>query len=291
LTNDKRETIEQILDATVKHLGALDTPTRASAREQFLQTVKSRSPEVLASLAKDVLPLYSALCPPNPSLRGAEPENTDPSLGIVDPEKTDPSSIDFLLDLRCSLVFELRPQMLDVERVEELQNRLDTWIAGNWLTGIWCREYAVDTLTHWTYNRLAREPDWCFDSVSHAVILRKSEPLTLSIRRWDAKGEPWAAYKRRVDERFLAIMHQHRAQEKKAAKDAKKQTATESRTQHHFGWLVDFQVNRRTMLSIAESSGGRNSTDHSTVREAIKSLASFLDLPLRPTKPGRPTKP
>jgi hypothetical protein len=257
-----------------------EPPTKVAARERFLSTMlklprmtrprrkrpatERKSLEVLNSLEKDVLPLYKGLCPPASNL------------SIVCLEGGSPLFDETLFLLRIGLVRQPFPGSLDPNRFGDLRRRFDNWVIEYKVACEWVREYAVDTLEKWTYAGTPEKLEWVFDSPSHGVG-STNEPI-LIFAPWSYKGESAKEHRARIE----AKLKKHYEDATEKAKAKAEPIGHEHPQKAHYEWLVDIQVNDRKVLHVAEE----NITDHRGVSRAIKSLAKYIDLPLRPLQRG-----
>ena len=111
--------------------------------------------------------------------------------------------------------------------------------------------------------------------------------------QWHPEADSWLFYKKRARKRLLAefekVSDTYRKQREQAI--GKQQRARDKRSEEHFLWLIDFQINGLEISEIVDKYfnhrldlGHSMGLDYSTFREALQSLAIVLPLTLRSKK-------
>ena len=229
--------------------------TRDNARDSFFRAIRDEAPEVLAALARDVLPLF------RPQWEARQPAG--------------PYTVNFV-------------RLSQPHRYKGSYSPLD-WAIVRWakrwrLNHRWCYERVLWTLHFWCEQGTTEPPDWAYGSFSDTVIGR----LEFTADPWQPNKDTWHAYKARTMKAFARHLTGHRtrllADREKVGAYAIKEVPI-----YHYAWLVRFHVLGERYAQIAKGHG-RTGVHEKTVREAVTRLARFLELPLRPAKQGRPKK-
>lgn len=162
---------------------------------------------------------------------------------------------------------------------DALRSELRAW-ATRWnLCRPWAREYALLRL-----DLLASGFDdgWLPPNMQGRTLGRGE----LKFEGWDPGYERWSEWERRFRRDLRASLKAHRIDQEKRARDAGMEPNTESKLAIHFAWLAAFQVGREPLSRIAAEVG----QERSTIRDGVRSVARLIDLDLRESRRGRPTK-
>jgi hypothetical protein len=107
---------------------------------------------------------------------------------------------------------------------------------------------------------------------------------------WDPEAEDWRSYQKRQEANFKKHLLEYRKRTLKSLGKSKPYVARKKYANYHYEWLVDFQVNRLRISQIIRKHNqkGIRGLSHSTISEAIHSLARLIVLRLR-TEPKQET--
>ncbi len=181
-------------------------------------------------------------------------------------------------------------------RKEAFRRGLFEWSRRNKLDAAWCREYAFETLDHWSYSQPDREQLRFHPHVKmvtffpmgggakglrrkftfeHVVIHPQIKPLE------ETEAEMREAFDRQV----IALI-QDLKRRAKASNYAETPKIYKSKyRKDYYRWLVEWAINDKPIKTIAEETKDRNGgggPDNKTVRDAVNSLAKDLELPIAP---------
>ena len=255
------------------------------ARQQFLKAIREKAPGVLRSLADDVLPAYKAVYAPNRK----SGEAPDPSLFLLAGFAIkDIASAYNRVSLASEDFYGKREK-----EVRQFQQALRRWAERWHLIDYWLLDAVQRTLQEWSQRKILGELDWNYEG-DFADGYPIDRVVSFKFMTWDAKTEPWKEYEKRFLQAAKAWIREYRDETRPQGR-GRKRLARNKREQMHFAWLVENQVNELPITSkrgrsIVSEYSGRNLLDHTTVSEAIDSLASFIGLTKRPLKPGRPPR-
>lgn len=248
--------------------------SRDSARIEFFRAIKRRAPAVLLSLKSDVLPLYIATVPPEPTSEyvivfdlDMLPEN------LAEMASRDMVGNDELEKEHLGLF----PPLYQPHARFELA--LCKWGKGYHLTDEWIFSEALKTLNLWYHSRNA--DNWACESEVYAPDVEMydhEQAFKFTFDPWDAAIDTQAVYKKKIGEVFKARLKDYCERMKESHGKGK---AYDSRTSKHFRWLVDHQINGRRYEEIAQSEQDENGMDFRLISEAINPLAKMLGLTLR----------
>lgn len=264
-----------------------ESNAQRAAREQFLQTIKDKAPNVLRSLADDVLPLYKAVYDWE---RESGKKSFDHSLSLLS---------GFAIKDLASPFTIIHPESPNFygkreKEVKQFQHALRQWAERWHLIDYWFLDVVERTLKRWSQLKALRQLDWSHEGEYTGGFLI-DKVISFEFMTWDVETEPWKEYEKRFLEAVKDWLRKYHDEKLRMGLRNKKRIARDKRERSHFVWLVEYQVNElpitsRRGNSIVSGYSGANSLDHTTVSEAINSLASLIGLTLRPLKRGRPRR-
>lgn len=174
-------------------------------------------------------------------------------------------------------------------RAAALRDALSTWQQRWKLTPRWCRERVVQAMAFWSRHptrprRLARVAGsfWWRPAVDS---VRREFVFEVSDRGWEPTVERRAAAEKRIRRGFERHLRAYLDELEAFVRSRGLLEAPRKQEPHHFTWLARHVVLGETYAAIAATAGAR--TTVAAVKQAIGSLARFIDLPLR-GKAGRP---
>lgn len=260
-------------------LALLDVPTtRENTRKQLLHAIKRLRPDVLSSLAADVLPLYRKFYRPDVrqyhlmhwwQLRDANDQKWN--------------------RLRAASGGEVFPLF-------HLERALWRWADTYNLKEDWFLDYALQTLRLWCQQGTHEERDWAYslEGPRYTVVDVPSK-FHFEYDPWDPKVDTWKSYKRRLNDSFVSAVDAYSEAITAALLAEKKKIARQTYEEAHYKWIIDCQIplNKKTKSKseIAHHASTSGGVDLKTVDEAIKTIAHVVGWTLRPPKRGRPRKP
>jgi len=203
---------------------------------------------------------------------------------------SDAASVDDARERFFSAVVKLEPAVLaDLKaeaasitevKFDESDRFVSRWAQRYYLNESWCRDWAI------TQIRLCHA--WAHGQrlVITSVALMSEPFVPQPLTGWDITSETQAEFRNRVQE------YMHDTLER-ASKLGYKQVP-DRRSLHHYVWLAGFQVCRWSRNAIAKANDQPNvpnvkGANHAAVSRAIKGLADFIGLKLRPDR-GTDTK-
>jgi hypothetical protein len=258
LSSSKKKQIKSKLDT-------LNDDTLNYAHKEFLRAIKAYAPDVLSSLAKKIMPLYSAL------------------------SHSDLESIHY--PPLCS-ENPLSGAALQFKLV------LGEWAKGYHLTDDWLIREALHTLEKWRLSDVA--DDWAYAQMPKRGY-KAGHGFNFTFEPWNGRVETKRSYKARAKAAFDLLLNDHLQRPvERNTKTVK--NAFDNRELSHFNWLVQFQVKSMSYEEIFEHHfpkehenaklRGDMSERTKRIRKAINQLAQLIQLSLRKdgTAPGRPAK-
>jgi hypothetical protein len=258
---------------------------RDEARAEFFHTIKRIKPDVLASLANDVLPSHKAFC---------DAANFYPICGfqtyVNDGNKPESVRLNMALHSWAS-------------RWHLVWWRQSTRSEG--FVNEWCLDYAVETLSEWAEKGLPDELDWAFSLDNQKryrayradYVFEKIE-FHFDFHAWALEAEPWRLYEKKLDEAYKRAKETYRELQLFPAEmgDFTIQPAIIKRNPAHFDWLVSYQIIDSffaaawypTLRDIAQEYGGSQGISPDSISDAVHGLAHLLGFTLRPSRIGKP---
>lgn len=181
-------------------------------------------------------------------------------------------------------------------RKEAFRRGLFEWSRRNKLDAAWCREYAFETLDHWSYSQpepkqLRFRPQLkmvtFFPMGGGAKGLRRKFTFEHLVIHPQIKPleETEAEMREAFDLQVTALIRdlKRRAKARNYAETPK--TYKSKYREDYYRWLVEWAINDKPIKTIAEETKDRNGDggpDNKTVRDAVNSLAKDLELPISP---------
>jgi hypothetical protein len=229
----------------------------------FFHAIKKIAPEVLSSLAQDVLPVYLKLYRHNEKRKQhylMEWKYLDIS------QLDDRSKAGALLDLRRALY---------------------QWSNKFLLKDEWCRDAALQTLNVWACSakRSNTGLDWAYKPEG-AKVIADELPFTFEYPEWDFNTDSWDSYKKRAMEAIKSDLMRYRDRMIRRASDSGRKPFTEKREALHFEMLAGYHIQGWTQGEIAAKYKYK---DGSSIAHIIPKLARRIGLTLRQGW-GRPSK-
>ena len=255
---------------------AYSKDSRQRAREEFLQALERRAPEVRHSLAQDVFPLYERI---GDLLARAM---------LVDLALW-PEHLSEMARLRYASEKDLEHLPVALHSRFKFELTLCAW-AQRWnLLDAWLFREALETLRDW--HRAGITGDWAY--VPYRRMANMASAFHFEYPPFDSAVDTWTSYRRRVEAAFANAFANYRERAKK--QNIAKPKAREH-SSYHFDWLIEFQVNKLGFSEIGKQYGRSlgiktRNLDAITVREAIHSVAALIGLTLRNVKRGRKAHP
>jgi len=256
-----------------------DAPTtRESARDQLLRTIKRYRPDVLVSLAANVLPLYSKFYRPD-----VQQHHLLQWWQLRDKNDKKWNRQRAASDGGIMPLFQLERALLH-------------WADSYNLKKEWFLDYALQTLSLWCRLGRSKDLDWAYSlQVPRYVAVDVPSKFRFEYDPWDPTVDTWRSHRKKVTQAFEVARDAYRDTITATLQSGKRSVAREKLEEAHFRWIIDYQIpangmtkTRREIARGATTSGG---VDLATVNEAIKTLASLVDWELPPWKRGRPRKP
>lgn len=251
--------------------------TRESAREQLLRTIKRHRPDVLVSLAANVLPLFSKFY-----RLDAEQHHLMHWWQLRD--KNDEKGN----RLRAATGGEIMPLF-------QLERELWRWAESYNLKEEWFLDYALQTLSLWCRYSQSEDFDWAYTQQEpHYSVVDVSSKFKFEYDPWDPKADTWKSFDVKITEEFVRYKHAYHSAMTVSWEPEKKNFARKKREDRHFEWTIDYQIplegKTKSKSEIARDAIRHSRLDFSTVEEALKSVASLVDWKLLPSMRGRPKK-
>ena len=252
-------------------------------RYLFKQALRKETPEVLESLAEDVLPAYRAITPEiarqsyKPAIR--------PTVHVVLPASSQP------IDGNQMPLFwwSIEAGAGESPEAAELKSKLWKWAERFHLTDEWLLDVAAQTLYSWRDpNNKTIGANWghlptqVFGSIS--VDECKFEIADIG---WDVEVEPWQTFEARITKQFQS---QLREQMLMLAEEQGYEPAPQIRNKKHFDWLAMYQVCGFSPKDVAnhfQIETRRALNVQNTVWKAIEEKAAQISLTLRKSNSPR----
>lgn len=183
---------------------------------------------------------------------------------------------------------------------KNLRNALNVWANTFNLNCEWVLEQAFSTLFLWQgcpFMLESGDLEWgIINGGTYWNVAAKHErSLVFEDPGWDPASETWSEAKKRIEKAFQLFLEGYRNYISKLAYERGYSPKREIRLRSsddpllHFKWLVHYQTQEWPYSRIAkEYLGDRDLIN--TVRDAVKQIASWIELPLRSRGPGRPRK-
>ncbi len=251
---------------------------------QFLRAIKRIAPEVLSSLASDVLPLYQSVY-----LSGAEFDRdylingftNEISNGVGSAGRIPIASMpdDLLLERSGGNgFFKLRIAVWRWAKLFHLDGRV--------------LDFAMRTLKTWNQSSAMEERDWEY-GLESPIILDPQLGFRFEYPQWQPGADTWSSYEKKFDLALSRAKDEYKQKMRLTLKGIKSGKPVGKYKSEHFEWLVYFQSKKKDYEEIYEMyKAACNVGSVKTVSKAVKESAMLIDMPLRDTgrKPGRPRK-
>lgn len=254
------------------------TTTRDNTRKRLLKAIQHHRPDVLSSLATNVLPLYSKFYRP-----GAKQHHLMHWWQLRDKNDKEGNR------RRAASGGEATPLL-------QLERTLWRWADSYNLKEEWFLDHALQTLSLWCRHSRGVHLDWAYKLQGpRYVAVDVPSKFRFECDPWNPKADTWRSYKGKLTEEFKEASKAYRKTITATFHSRKQTAAREKLEETHFQWIIDYQIpangKTKTMSEIARGATTSGGVDPATVNEAIKSLASLVDWELLPSKRGRPRKP
>jgi hypothetical protein len=250
--------------------------TRHRARINFFEAIKKHAPNVLATLEKEVLPLY---------LKYAKDETSIERL-YQNPLLT-PSAIEAKARLwsEPNLKAELKNLDEHLYPVARLQHAISNWAKQSGMVDEWCIVEVLQTLALWCEQ--GSTGDWAYGPES---LTDEDLKFTFSYPLWNFEADSWSSYERKIIGEFTKELSAYRERVEEAAKVNKvaiiETKRKEKSSPHHFTWLVEYQVNGLEYAEIVDKNPSTMTLTSSTISGAVHNTAALIGLTLRKAKRG-----
>jgi hypothetical protein len=251
---------------------------------EFLRAIKRIAPEVLSSLASDVLPLYKSVYLSGTAFDREYLYNSftrEITYG-VGPAGRMPIA---------SMPDELLVERSDGSGFFRLRVAVYRWAKLFHLDG-WVLDIAMRTLKAWYQSETTRDLDWEY-GLDRPVMVNPALGFRFEYPQWQPDADTWSSYEKKLDKALSLAMSEYKRNMLATSKGIKSGRPVGKYKLEHFEWLVYFQVKEKNYKEIYEQYKTTcNIGSSRAVSKAIKESAMLLDLPLRDTgrKPGRPRK-
>lgn len=279
--------------------------TAQKTQDAFRQAIAKYYPEVLSMLSREILPIYLKACP-SYSFDPGDYRSRGLHLHLLDTWKlkqiiknkglnSTEKELNYLTgDKRRAVEGELTPTEkarigLGISTLSELRvidQLLSKWRYDFNLLDTWCTDNALVTMWWW-HIEPKNIGKWCplvnlLDSETRYKGM--TESFEFQFLPWHVNLNTWASYKGKIEEAFAKRLNAYRQSVLAEAMENDTPIAKETYAETHYKWLADFQVGRMNYSEIARNANPTNGgADRKTVREAIKNLASIINLTLRST--------
>lgn len=260
---------------------------RDDSRLEFFLAIKRKKPEVVYSLANDILPLYRVLTEKSryyPIMWG--------HLCIPDKDKTYQNACADVADALLS--WSSRWHLAWIRR----NVRVGDIVLKTSLVNEFCLNQAIETLNAWCWFGVPDELDWSYTlthksySSYQVQYLLHPKAFRFDYPSWPVDADTWRSYERKLDEAYTEAKRAYREQRLQDAEIGKRffPPAVDKRNPAHFDWLVDYLIEKLTFAAIARKYGGHEGLSERSVSGAIYSLSELLGLTLPYRRAGRPRK-
>lgn len=251
--------------------------TRQRARLIFFRKTRDHAPEVLSSLEQQVFHLYKAMLN-----SGSE------HAGLYLDYRLTP--FELLVGARLglsNLQQALSDCTTDEHEVIRLQHAICTWLKRWNLTEEWCVDEVLQTLFQWHIP--LNVGDWAYVTVDKDMEPSPMMVLKFIYGPWDVEADTWREYEKKVRLAFTQELSEYRDWIRASAQrnDLSFVSGKKDSSDHHFDWLVKFQVQGKEVSELVNTHRGSANVDPSTIHEAIHSTAKLIGLKLRAAKVGR----
>jgi hypothetical protein len=173
------------------------------------------------------------------------------------------------------------------------QQALLYWAVRWRLTEFWCLATVEQTLHSWCLAGVPTPLVWA--PVHHDILDRVfgSKIFKFVYPAWSPKKETWKEWAQRVKSAFDHMIEEHRRQQGATIpKQDHFSVVTKGRLVDYSRWLVKYHFLGQTFEQIANDEPPRKEDPPGAgmIQNAVQRFCSFLPLPLRPRRQGRPTR-
>lgn len=251
---------------------------------QFLRAIKRIAPEVVSSLASDVLPLYQSVY-----LSGTEFDR-DYLINSFTKEVTHGVGSAGRMPI-ANMPDELLIERLGGNGFFKLRMAVWRWAKLFHLDGR-VLDIAMRTLKAWNQSGTTGELDWAY-GLERPVILDPQLGFSFEYPQWQPGEDTWSSYDKKFELALSRAKQEYKQKMRLTLESIKSGKPVGKYKSEHFEWLVYFQSKKKDYEEIYEMyKAACNVGSVKAVSKAVKESARLIDLPLRDTgrKPGRPRK-
>jgi hypothetical protein len=258
---------------------------RDDARLEFFRTIKRKKPEIVSSLAQDVLPLYRLL---------TEESRRFPILwGHLTLPDRDKAYQEACLEVAAAILSWSSNWNLAWLRRNVREDGTESKPA---LINEFCLDQTIETLNAWCWHGVPNELDWSYTltyksySTYQVQYFTAARIFQFEYPSWPVHADSWKSYEKKLDEAYRAAKKLYHEEQLQFTNVSIIPAAVDKRNPAHFDWLVDYLIEEMTFAGIARKYGGHEGLSERSVSGAIYSLTDLLGLTLPYRRVGRPPK-